>query len=98
MISERSMFLKRLRMIEARGLHVRDVLMLDAVHKDPGINGKDLGLASGFPERSHVQAAIHRLIKLGLIEDRRRYVGKAVPNELYETAAARQFWEDLKCM
>lgn len=89
-------FLIRLRKIDKQGITLRDTLMLYMVIGNPGITGLDLGKAVGFGHRSSVDSNIRRLIRLGLIEDRRERFGQAIPNDLHITSKGMEFWNSIK--
>lgn len=89
-------FLIRLKKIDDAGLMLRDVLVLYTVIANPGINGNDVTKAIGVQDRSSLQSAFHRLERLGMIEDRRERVSKAVPTIFYATPAGTAFWEDIR--
>lgn len=89
-------FLVRLRKIDKAVLTARDVLLLYTIISNPGINGWDAGKMIGIAERSSVQFGLARMIKRGLIEDRREVEHKGVPNRLYALPAGIEFWNELK--
>lgn len=88
--------LLRLRKIDKSGLTARDVLLLYTIISNPGINGWDAGRKIGLAERSSVTFGLARMIKRGLIEDRREVEHKGVPNRLYALPAGIEFWNELK--
>lgn len=88
-------FLLRLSKIDKSGLTVRDVIVLYAVMSKPGINGNDVTKMIGHEDRSGLQAGFERLMRHGLIEDRRERWGKAVPTIFHALPAGVKFWEDL---
>lgn len=91
-------FLIRLRLIDKAGLKPRYVILLYAIIANPGINGKDLALKLGIPERSHIQHALIVLEQMGLIEDRRAEKDrrKANPANFHALPAGIELWEQLK--
>lgn len=89
-------FLIRLRKIDKQGITVRDTLMLYILIGNPGMTGLDLGKATGFGNRSSVDSNIRRLIRHGLIEDRRERFGQAIPNDLHITPKGMEFWNSIK--
>jgi DNA-binding MarR family transcriptional regulator len=89
-------FLIRLRKIDKQGLTLRDTLMLYAIISNPGMAGLDLGKAIGMEHRSSVDSNIRRLIRQGMIEDRRVKHGRAIPNDLHITAKGMEFWNSIK--
>lgn len=95
-ISPNVRFLLALRKIDRLGLTVRDVLMLYTIIANPGVNGWDAAKRIGIEERSSVQFGLARLIKRGLVEDRREVEGKGVPNRLYALTAGIDFWNEIK--
>lgn len=90
-------FLVRLKKIADAGLMARDVLVLYTIMAKPGVNGNDITKAIGIQDRSSLQSAFRRLERLGMIEDRRRRISKAVPTIFYVLPAGIAFWEDLTC-
>lgn len=91
-------FLVRLHKIDQAGLKARDIVLLYAIIANPGINGKDLALKLGIPERSHIQHALIKLEERGLIEDRRAEKDrrKANPASFHILPAGQALWDDLK--
>lgn len=89
-------FLIRLRKIDKQGITVRDTLMLYILIGNPGMTGLDLGKAVGFGHRSSVDSNIRRLLRHGLIEDRRERFGQAIPNDLHITPKGMEFWNSIK--
>jgi predicted transcriptional regulator len=89
-------FLVRLRIADKRGLTLRDVLVLYAVISTPGQSGIDLTHKLGLENRSGVQTNIARLMREGMIEDRRQRVRKAAPQMLYVLPAGLEFWNLIK--
>lgn len=88
--------LLKLRRIDKSGLTVRDILLFYTIIANPGINGWDAGKLIGIEARSSVQFGLARMIKRGLIEDRREQEGKGIPNRLYVLPAGLEFWNGLK--
>jgi DNA-binding MarR family transcriptional regulator len=88
--------LLKLRRIDKSGLTVRDILLLYTIIANPGINGLDAAKVIGIENRSSVQFGFARMVKRGLIEDRRETDGKGIPNRLYVLPAGLEFWNDLK--
>ena len=89
-------FLMRLRKMDKRGLTTRDVLLLYTIIANPGIHGKDAAHKIGTVDRSGIQHCLMRLIREGMIEDRRPEARRAQPNRLYALSAGIEFWNDLK--
>lgn len=91
-------FMLRLRKIDKSRLTVRDVLLLYTIISNPGINGWDAGRKIGLNDRSSVTFALARMIRRGLIEDRREpgLVGKGVPNQLHALPAGIEFWSEIR--
>lgn len=86
---------RALRGIDRKGLTVRDGVVLKAVLDYPGCCGQDIQLRLGFANRSAVAGNLHRLIKRGLVEDRRTREAQAVPSIYHPTDAGIVFWHDL---
>lgn len=86
----------KLRRIDKCGLTVRDILLLYTIIANPGINGWDAAKVIGIEARSSVQFGLARMVKRGLIEDRREYESKGIPNRLYVLPAGMEFWNALK--
>jgi DNA-binding MarR family transcriptional regulator len=89
-------FLVRLRKIDKQVLTMRDVLVLYAVLRSPGISGVEISKKLGFPNRSSISSNVTRLIREGYIEDHREERRKANPTMLHATAAGRAFWDEIK--
>lgn len=89
-------FLVRLRKMDKRALTVRDVLVLHTVIANPGISGIAIQQAFNYGSRSAVTSNIARLIKHGLIEDRRTEFKQAHPVILHALPAGIEFWAELK--
>lgn len=88
-------FMVRLKLIERNQHSVRDVLILWAVQREPGLMGLELARVLGYRTRSHVQARIGHLILFGLLEDRRKKLNSLTPNDLYITAAGEKFLREV---
>lgn len=84
-------FMLRLKKIDAGGHTVRDVFILWAVARDPGLMGRELATKLGYKTRSAVQNRIGHLIQAGLLEDRRAKISQLTPNDLYITPAGEKF-------
>jgi DNA-binding MarR family transcriptional regulator len=54
-------FLARLRKIDNRDLKARDVLILWAIAREPGMMGNEIARKLGYKSRSNVQICIARL-------------------------------------
>ena len=91
-------FLIRLHKIDKAGLKARDIIILYGIIANPGINGKDLALKLGIPERSHIRHALIKLEQMGLVEDRRQEKDrrKANPASFHPQPAGLALWDDLK--
>lgn len=89
-------FLIRLRKIDKRTLTVRDVQILYAVIKTPGISGVEIATKLGFKDRSAISTNVHRLAREGYIEDRREVRRKANPASFHVLPAGIAFWDDIK--
>ncbi len=89
-------FLVQLHKIDKRYLTLRDVLALYAIMGTPAMSGIDLAKMLGFGHRSAVNSNITRLLRQGLIEDRRKNEHKGEVNVLYATDAGRAFWDEIK--
>lgn len=88
-------FLVRMRKLDRSKLTPRDVVLMWAIREIPGIMGRELAMKVGVKTRSAVQFGIARLIRRGLIEDRRVKLHNLTPNDLHITAAGVAFLEDL---
>ena len=93
--SPSSAFFVRLRLIEHANLKARDIVVLAAIKTQPGIMGRQLAIKLGYPTRSAVQDAIHRLIKHGYIVDRRPTQDQQTPNDLHITDAGVTLLADI---
>jgi DNA-binding MarR family transcriptional regulator len=85
-----------LRGIDKARLSVRDIMVLFTIISRPGINGVECTQASGLENRSSLQSNIYRLIRRGLIEDRREQEHKGIPNMLYPLPAGIDLWNEIK--
>jgi DNA-binding MarR family transcriptional regulator len=74
----------------------RDVIFLYTVMTHPGSNGKEIANMMGIEDRSSVQSNIDRLMRHGLMEDRRTEIKRTIPNRLYVTPAGVEFWNTFK--
>lgn len=88
-------FMVRLKKIDSAHLTNRDVLILWAVKKDPGVMGRELATKLGYKSRSNVQENILRLLRLKLIEDHRPQADNRTPNDLHLTPAGEAFLGDI---
>jgi DNA-binding MarR family transcriptional regulator len=85
-------FMMRLRKIDLpHHLTCRDMLVLWAVAREPGMMGRQLALKLGYKSRSNVQICVARLIQRGFMEDRRPQADCMTPNDLYITPAGENF-------
>jgi hypothetical protein len=80
-------FLARLKKIDNEMLTCRDILVLWAVAREPGMMGRQLALKLGYKTRSNIQLCVARLIRHKLMEDRRQQKDHMTPNDLYITPA-----------
>lgn len=88
-------FLARLKRIDNHDLKVRDVLILWAVAREPGMMGNEIAKKLGYKSRSNVQICIARLIRGSFIEDRRPVANQMTPNDLYATPAGEAFLAEI---
>lgn len=88
-------FMLRLKKLDAAHLRPRDLLVLWAIQRDPGMMGRELSNKLGYPSRSNVQICITRLIFHGFIEDRRVIKNQLTPNDLYILPAGEKFLADI---
>lgn len=91
-------FLVRLRRIDNTGLSARDIVFLYAVIANPGLDANSIRIQMGIKVRGQVQSNIWRLIRHGLIEDRRTENRKAVATILHPTPKGIALWEDIIIM
>lgn len=89
-------FLVRLRKIDKRSLTVRDVLVLYAIMRNPGLSGIDITNKIGLKDRSALASCLLRLEREGYIEDRREVRSKANAAILHVLPAGVAFWEEIK--
>lgn len=89
-------FLVRLRKVDKLGLTVRDVLVLYAIIENPGADGLTISTKLGLRDRSALASNLHRLERIGFIEDRREKRQRAVPAALYPLEHGIAFWEEIK--
>lgn len=88
-------FIARLRTIDRKGLTVRDAVLLHTIMEHPGECGLDIAKRLGITNRSSLQSNFPRLIKRGLIEDRREREAQAIPARYFVTAAGTEFWHEI---
>jgi DNA-binding MarR family transcriptional regulator len=88
-------FMKRLRQIDNAHLTVRDVIVLWAIAREPGMMGRQLALKIGYKTRSNVQNQFERLIQHGFVEDRRPVANNMTPNDLHITLAGAEFLDEI---
>lgn len=88
-------FMVRLRKLDRAGLTVRDAVALWVIRGQPGMMGRELATTIGLKSRSNIQENIARLIRLGMIEDRRKAQNRLTPNDLYITPAGEQLLNDV---
>ena len=89
-------FLVRLRKVDLKGLTVRDVLVLYAIIARPGMSGRDVAQKIGLTDQSYIASNLHRLERVGYIEDRREVRSKANPALFHVLPAGVEFWETIK--
>lgn len=88
-------FMARLRKIDRSGLKVRDVIILWAIRENPGMMGRELSTKIGLESRSCAQDGLQRLMRRGLIEDRRLTFDQRTPNDFHILPAGREYLEGL---
>lgn len=84
----------RLHKIDMLGMRPRDIILLWAIARDPGMMGLELAKKLGYKSRSNIQDAIARLTLLGMIEDRRVVIDRhrsRTPNNLHALPAGAAF-------
>lgn len=74
---------------------VRDAILLHQVVEHPGLCGLDICKRLGITNRSSVASNFPRLIKAGLVEDRRLREAQAVPSRYFVTPKGEEFWREL---
>ena len=84
-----------MRTVDRKELTVRDAVLLWYVVENPGMNGQDIAHAVGIANRSSVSSCFPRLIRKGLIEDRRVRESQAVPSIYHATPAGHEFWREI---
>jgi DNA-binding MarR family transcriptional regulator len=80
-------FFTRLRRIDNHDLKVRDIVILWAIAREPGMMGNEIAAKLGYKSRSNVKICIARLEREGYIEDRRPAINRSTPNDLHITPA-----------
>jgi DNA-binding MarR family transcriptional regulator len=85
-----------MRKIDQHMLTVRDVLVLYTVMTNPGIMGLEVAHKLGLENRSSVISNINRLIREGMIEDRRQKARRANPAMLHVLPRGIEFWNEIK--
>lgn len=89
-------FLVKLWKLDRTHTTPRDVILLYTIMTRPSVNGKELTRLVGLEDRSSIQLCIRRLIRHGLVEDRRVEGRDKLPNRLYITPAGQEFWNSIK--
>lgn len=84
-------FMARLKKVDNADLKCRDILVLWAIAREPGMMGRELAMKLGYKSRSNVQICVDRLKRTGLVEDRRPVEDNRTPNDLYVTPAGEIF-------
>lgn len=84
-----------LRKIENAGMVGRDLVMLYAIGRQPGMMGLQLAKKLGYERRGSVHVNLRRLERLGFIEDRRTTQDKGTPNNLHITEAGEKILTDI---
>ncbi len=93
-------FMIGLNIIDEACVAPRDVLMMWAIRAEPGLMGKELARKIGKSERAHIQENAKRLIRYGMIEDRRPQnlnpsSNRRVPNDFHITQKGSDFLDSL---
>jgi DNA-binding MarR family transcriptional regulator len=88
-------FLSRLKRIDNHDLKGRDILVLWGIARENGVMGQEIAHKLGYKERSNIQHSINRLLRHGLIEDRRPAINHMTPNELYVTPAGTELLTEI---
>ncbi len=87
-------FLLSMRRLDNMALTPRDIILLWAIDRQPGMMGKEMSDKLGYSSRSIVQNRIRILLQRGLIEDRRPdhsiRQAHATPNKLHITEAGQK--------
>lgn len=89
-------FLVKLRQIDKSECTVRDILVLYTIINNPGIMGVDVANKLGLKNRSAIQSSVARLIREGMIEDRRERALKANPSILHALQHGIDLWNEIK--
>lgn len=76
-------FLSRLRKIDLHKVKARDVVLLWAIAREPGMMGQELARKLGFEGRSNIQICLNRMIRDGYVDDRRSRKTNTTPNDLH---------------
>lgn len=88
-------FMVRLKRIDNAGHNVRDVLILWAIKKEPGLMGRELAIKLGYKTRSNVQIRLRHLLDNGLLADHRIKKNNLTPNDLHITPAGEKFLDSV---
>lgn len=84
-----------LKRLDVMRLHARDAAVLYYVFRNPGANRKEIAAALGLNAEVNVRLPVQRLVRMGLIEDRRPSHARLVSSLLHVTDAGVKAWEDL---
>lgn len=86
---------KVLARLDQEGFTLRDMLVLAVLIGRPGICGQDVQHDMEFLNRSAVVGNLNRLIRRGLVEDRRTQIKQAVPSIYWPTEDGVSLWQEL---
>ncbi len=89
-------FLIRLKLLDENYVTPRDLLILYAIIRKPGMSQKDVSEAIGVNNPANVMSNIARLQRWNYIEDKRVVSRRASPSLLYALPDGVEFWEKIK--
>jgi DNA-binding MarR family transcriptional regulator len=93
--SKISITLVLLKRLDALRLHPRDAVVLYYVLRNPGSSRTDIAAALGLNAEVNVRLPTQRLIRQGLLEDRRPAERRLVASLLHVTPKGEQVWQEL---
>lgn len=86
-----STFMQQIAAFDQTGFTPRDFRIMELLTRHPNLCGNDMVSMLKLPSRSSVQANIPKLIRRGMIEDRREREGQAIPSRLFITEKGLEF-------
>lgn len=92
---ERIRFVKNLHLLDRADFRVRDMVILFAIIHNPGISITGIRERVGYEFNTYIYRPVRRLMKRGLIEDRRPVVAKSRECDFHATEKGIAFFDSL---